>query len=178
MSEFTGKIIAKAANGKGFRVEGEEGWFNATDTVVPYLAKFSKGDTVTLTYDKKGVQKNVTMIKGAFVPPQDTPAEKTTSTVDKYADTGFKCEVCHKGLKDGKYPKCYTCGKKAKEEGPTPTKTTSYNNPERDAMIQRGNALNASAAAVSGNYQGCQPADIAEAVILIANRLLEWLRAE
>jgi hypothetical protein len=142
-----GKIKAKAGNGNGFLIDGVEGWFNASAQVVPYLAKMNKGDEVEVSYFKKGVKKEVTMLKKVGA-TQEAP----------------KAEV-------------------AKEEAKTaePKKTyggSSYNNPERDAQIRRGNALNAAGAAISGNFAGNDPDTLAEALLIVAQKALDWLETE
>ena len=167
--EVTGKIAVKAGNGKGFKIDGQDGWFNATDTVKPYLAKMEKGDDVVVTYEKKGVSKNVTKITKAG--GSSAPAE-AKSEVTKGTGTPV-CEDCGKELKTDKYPKCYVCGKKA-FKGKAPSK--SFDNPEKTAQIQRGNALNAAAAVVAGQQE--IPETLAEMTIIVAEKLLEWLRAE
>jgi hypothetical protein len=144
-----GKIKAKAGNGNGFLIDTVEGWFNASEKVVPYLAKMNKGDEVEVSYFKKGVKKEVTMLKkvGAVViaPVEQTKPEPkvettTTATAEK---------------------KNYS----------------AYNNPERDAQIRRGNALNAAGAALSGNFAGTDPDTLAEALLIIAQKALDWLEA-
>jgi len=166
--EVTGKIAVKAGNGKGFKIDGQDGWFNATDTVKPYLAKMEKGDDVVVIYEKKGVSKNVTKITKA---DGSVPAE-AKSEVTKETGTPV-CEDCGKELKTDKYPKCYVCGKKA-FKGKAPAK--SFDNPEKTAQIQRGNALNAAAAVMAGQQE--IPEVLAEMTIIAAEKLLEWLRAE
>ena len=52
----------------------------------------------------------------------------------------------------------------------------SYDNAEKTAQIMKGNSLNAAGAAVAGNFQGADPSDIAEALIIIARRGLEYLQ--
>ncbi|MFA7290498.1 MAG: hypothetical protein WC055_16610 [Melioribacteraceae bacterium] len=171
MSEKTGKLVVKAGNGKGFKIEGEEGWFNASDTVVPYLAKLEKGELVTVVYEKKG--------KALIVSSITTDMSEQTDTSD---NAEFKCEVCGVALKDGKFKKCYTCNKSgASKPASKPTETskkTSYDSPEKVAAIQRGNALNAAAASISGNFPGNEPDVIAQALLQIAKIALDWLREE
>jgi hypothetical protein len=171
--EVRGKVLAKAGNGKGFKVEGQEGWFNAGDAVVPYLAKIEKGTEVIVTFEKKGVAKNVTKIVKAGT---ETPKEEHQPTK---SSTGFECEDCGKELKDGKFKKCFMCNKKApKTEGnKISRKEPSYTqSPERSAQIQRGNALNAAGRLLSGRPE--DPETLAEMAIVVAQKFLDWLRAE
>jgi len=144
-----GKIKAKAGNGNGFMIDTVDGWFNANASVVPYLAKMNKGDEVEVSYFKKGVKKEVTMLKkvGATTetPKSEVKAETPAPTVSE--------------------PKKSYGG-------------SSYNNPERDAQIRRGNALNAAGAAISGNFAGTDPEAVAEALLIIAQKALDWLETE
>lgn len=172
--EIRGKLKVKAGNGKGFLVEGQEGWFNASDSVVPYLEKINKGEEVTVVFEKKGVKKEVIKItKISNVVEKNTPEPE-----EKESPTGFVCEECGAALKDGKYKKCYPCNKKtpAQKEGKKSWVKTSYDNPEKTAQIQRGNALNAAADLLSGRQE--DPETLAEMTLVVAEKLLEWLRAE
>ena len=142
--DVTGKLIAKAGNGKGFKVENQDGWFNASDAVVPYLAKIEKGEEVTISYEKKGASKIVTKIVKAF--SSATQAETASTQVE------------------AKPEKTYT--------------SKGSSGDDIQARIQRGNALNASAAVLSG--AGCiageTPETIAEITKAVANSLLDWLQ--
>jgi len=195
--KLTAKVTNKSKTNKGLQFEGQEGWFSVPEKLIPFSAKINKGDTIEVTYIKKGVFKNVVYLgaaTGAVTPVEPKEAPKTSTT-------GFACTVCGAELKDGKYKKCFNCNKKAKEapvaekkEEPTTTTGTqvfdepikekkewvpgNYNNPEKTAQIQRGNALNAAASAVSGNLSGDNPEAVQEAVLMIANTFLDWLRAE
>jgi hypothetical protein len=183
---LTAKLTKKASNGKGFVLEGQEGWFNANDKVEPFLAKIEVGKVVEVSYFQKGVKREVTLIKEVSDTVTEAPKEEGTYT---------NCAVCGKELK-GKgvnYPNCWDCKDKApkeekayvnrreKEEVEQPEKKKTYNNydnPEKTAQIMRGNSLNAAGAAVSGNFAGSDPQTIAEATKIIAEQLLDWLRAE
>ena len=101
---LTAKLVKKAGNGKGFQLEGQEGWFNANDKVEPFLAKIEEGKVVEVSYFKKGVKREVTLIKevsgGATETKLEAPKEE-----GKYTN----CAVCGKELK-GKgvnYPNCW-----------------------------------------------------------------------
>ena len=48
----------------------------------------------------------------------------------------------------------------------------------KTAQIQRGNAINAAGYAVSGNLAGSDPDTIKEAVLILADAFLDWIRAE
>ena len=171
--EVTGKLAAKAGNGKGFKIDGQEGWFNASDSVKPFLAKIEKGAEVVVTYEKKGVAMIVSKIVSAT---SASIAEKPKETVvdnplAKSPGTPV-CEDCGIELKDDKYKKCYRCGKKAYKG----KESKSYDNPEKTAQIQRGNALNAAASVLSGRPE--DPDTLGEMTIAIATKFLEWLRVE
>jgi hypothetical protein len=171
--EVKGKLVAKAGNGKGFKVEGQEGWFNAGDAVVPYLAKIEKGAEVIVTFEKKGVAKNVTKIVKAGATTTTTKPEASKES------TGFECEDCHKPLKDGKFKKCFMCNKKAPKESkhtPEDGKRTYFGSPEDIAGKQRGCALGAAADLLSGRPE--DPETLAEMTLVVAQKLLDWLRSE
>jgi hypothetical protein len=187
--ELKGKIFRKAGNGKGFLIEGNENWFNASEKVVPYLAKLNVGDEVDISYFKKGVKQEVTLIQKIEI--KETPKKVEPETGE------FTCEDCGATLKDGKYKRCWTCNKKSQDNpkvvektGTTKSKVydepkeqkewkpkVDYNNPEKTAQIQRGNAGNM-AAAVASSQQFSDPESATEFTILLAERFLEWLRAE
>jgi len=177
MGEVRGNLEVKASNGKGFKVSGQDGWFNATDAIVSVLGSLNKGDDVIVTFFNKGVSKNVTAIVKAG---QETTAAPNTGE--------FKCTDCGKVLKNDSFKKCFMCNKKNPKPTQTETATTDtsspkksynqYDNPEKTAQIQRGNAINAAAASVSGNLQGADPDTISEVVLSLAQNYLDWLRAE
>jgi hypothetical protein len=177
MSEIKVKILAKKSDNKAFKAS-DDNWYNLNSDVIPSLEKTNKGDEVIVTYEKKGVSRYVSKLTGAFVEPKT----ETTSTL------GFICEVCGKELKDDKFKKCFLCNKNkaVKKEDPKSNPSvieqkkpyTPYDNPEKTAQIQRGNALNAAGAAISGNLQETDPDAIAQALIMVAERALEWLKTE
>jgi hypothetical protein len=172
--ELTGKISRKAGNGKGFMMEGQENWFNTEgDAVMNELAKYVVGDTVTLEYNKKGIKQSVVNIMATTAVKKAAPAPAATSE--------FVCEDCGAALKDGKYKKCWTCNKKggtgktyAKKEW-TPKAGGYVDNPEKTEQIRRGNSLNAAAAVLAGRQE--DPETLAEMTIVVAERFLEWLKA-
>jgi hypothetical protein len=101
---------------------------------------------------------------------EEKPQEESTSE--------FKCEDCGATLKDGKYKKCYPCGKKAYKGGKGGAgKSTYYDNPEKTAQIQRGNALNA-AGAVASSQQFADPETAKQFTLMLADEFLNWLRGE
>lgn len=174
--EIKGKLVAKAGNGKGFKIEGEESWFNAVEGVIPFLAKIEKGETVTVTYNKKGAARFAVKIF------KDTGAPTTTkSTASKEeSTTGFKCSECGVALKDDTYPTCYPCSQNSNKKEKEKVTDSKYRNPEITASIQRGNSLNAAAAVLSGTdlVKTADAETIAELVKVVAGLLLDWLRAE
>jgi hypothetical protein len=170
MAEVKGKIICKKSDNKAFKLS-DDNWYNLNDPVIPYLEKMSKGDEVTVTYEKKGVSRYVSKLTGAGA--VEAPKQEIKSS------TGFACEVCGKELKDGTFQKCFMCNKKGltkKESAPAGT-GNAFNNPEKTASIQRGNALNAAAAVASGQ-QFADPDVAKQFTLLLAEDFLTWLRAE
>lgn len=174
---LTGAIKAKAGNGKGFMIEGQEGWFNAVD--ISLLTKFNKGDKVTITYEVKGLNKNVSSIIAEQIVTQPTQAQpQVTTPGSTTTPTGPVCSDCGKALKNDKYTKCYDCNQKnpVKKQWSGSAKKSNYDSPERTAQIQRGNALNAAASTVMGRQE--DPETLAEMTLVVADKFLEWLRAE
>lgn len=184
---LTAKLVKKASNGKGFVLEGQEGWFNASDKSEPFLAKIEVGKVVEVSYFKKGVKREVTMIK-IVDGVKESPTE-TSEDIKEENGTYTNCAICGKELK-GKgvnYPNCWDCKDKAPKKEKKETTTvepkekrtyTPYNSDDRTAQIQRGNAANCAGMAVGGNFAGNDPQTIAEAVKVIADQVLDWLRAE
>jgi hypothetical protein len=175
--EERGKILCKKSDNKAFKMG--ENWYNLNDPVIPYLEKLSKGDEVVVTFEKKGVSRYVSKLVSASAAKAEAPAEEK-----KESSTGFACEVCGKELKDDKFKVCYMCNKKGlkpKSEASEPPKGGAgkgyYDNPEKTAQIQRGNALNA-AATVASSQQFADPDVAYQFAIILAERFLEWLRAE
>jgi hypothetical protein len=171
--EVKGKILAKKGDNKAFKLD-DGNWYNLNDPVIPYLEKMNKGDEIVVTFEKKGVSRYVSklLIAGAI-----ESKTETTST------TGFICEVCGAELKDGRFKKCYMCNKKGltkkddiKSDAPKST-YKSYDNPEKTAQIQRGNALNAAAAVASGQ-QFTDPEVAKQFTLLLAEDFLNWLKVE
>ena len=177
-------IDYKATNKKGFKIAGDKDqWYTANKEILDDLAKVEKGDTVEITFVKNGVFRNVSKIEKVKLEPK----KEETKTA-----TGFNCTDCGAELKDGKYKKCFMCNKKnpaqtqvidEKDTGKERTTWTpgNYNNPEKTAQIQRGNALNAAAAVVSNStiqLEDKSPEALAEVTKLIADLFLDWLRAE
>ena len=206
MSELKSRIVAKAGSGKAFKAD-DDNWYNVEDAVIPYLAKINKGDNIIITYEKKGTTRKVSKVVIAGEAPATAKAEVKESTTGfacevcrkelkdgKYKKCfacnksgatkkeEFTCEDCGAKLKDGKYKKCWDCNKKA-PKGETGKSTwtgkgkSSYDNPEKTAQIQRGNALNA-AADVSSSQNFVDPEAAVQYTLLIAERFLEWLRNE
>lgn len=174
MAELNLTIVCKKSDNKAFKAD-DNNWYNLNDNVVSSLEKMSKGDKITIEYSKKGVSRYVSKLVNAA----EASTEKKTES-----STGFACEVCGKALKDDKFKKCYMCNKKGltKKE---PTEVVeekkkeykSYDNPEKTAQIQRGNALNA-AATVASNQQFADPEVAKQFTLLLAEEFLVWLRAE
>ena len=193
--KITAKIAKKSKTNKGILIEGNDAWFSIAEKLVGFVEKLNPGDSVELTYIKKGTFQNVIGIYPAKGEVKEEPKEEKKGT-------GFNCTECGAELKDGKYKRCFNCNKKAKENSVTekePVTTTgtqvfdepqkekskwtpgNYNNPEKTAQIQRGNALNAAASVMSNpNLQmpDTSPEALAEATKIVADLFLDWLRAE
>jgi hypothetical protein len=175
--EVKGKILAKKSDNKAFKCS-DDNWYNLNDGVVASLEKLSKGDEIIAIYEKKGTSRYVSKLdKAGVVAP--------TSEVSPSTD-GFKCAVCSAPMKTGKFKVCYLCNKKGlkapgtaggKETGTYTGAGNKYDNPEKTAQIQRGNALNAAGTVASG-CGFSDPDTAAQFVKTLADSLLEWLRAE
>jgi hypothetical protein len=181
MSDTTLTIVCKKSDNKAFK-GSDDSWYNLNDNVIPCLEKMNKGDKITIEYTKKGVSRYVSKLTSAGAVETETETPKSVSS------TGYACEVCGKELKDGKFKKCFMCNKTGavkKDEaksGPSESgagKSTfrPYDNPEKSAQIQRGNALNAAAAVASGQ-QFADPDVAKQFTLLLAEDFLNWLRAE
>ena len=171
--EIKGKIVCKKSDNKAFKL-GED-WYNVNKEVIPDLEKMAKGDEVVVTFEKKGVARYVSKLVSASNAKTEAPAE-----VKKDSPTGFACEVCNAPLKDGKFKVCYMCNKKGlkpKTKTDAPSGKNTYDNPEKTAQIQRGNALNA-AAAVASTQQFSDPETAKQYTLILADEFLTWLRAE
>jgi hypothetical protein len=107
--EVTVTIAAKAGNGKAFKAG--DVWYNVKENVMPFLAKLNKGDTVVVTYDKKGTSNIVTKV--AKAEEREEVVAETTGVAT--------CNVCGKALKDSKYKTCYMCNQKKSQEAPAAT---------------------------------------------------------
>jgi hypothetical protein len=182
MAQVRVTVACKKGDGKAFKaVEGSPTgtWYNLREAAMSALQSINKGDVIVIEVEKVKNVNYVTSLTKATTEP--------TSAVE--SATGFTCPVCNKPMKDGKYPVCYMCNKKGLK-APTTTKEEktetkkSYDNPERTAQIQRGNALNASAA-IAANYQFVNSETgepdyemAAQYTKLLAQTLLDWLRAE
>ena len=168
-----GKIICKKSDNKAFKL-GED-WYNVNDAVIPYLEKTNKGDEVVVTFEKKGVSRYVSKLASASAAQPESAKEEAGE---------FKCAVCGAALKDGRFKVCYMCNKKGlkpKSEASEPPKGGAgkgyYDNPEKTAQIQRGNALNA-AATVASSQQFNDPEVAKQFTLILADEFLTWLRAE
>lgn len=167
--ELKTNIACKKSDNKAFKA-GDGNWYNLNDNVISVLAAMAKGDEVVITYEQKGTSRYVSkMVKPGTV------QEHSQSDINKeQSTTGFTCEDCGAVLKNDKYKKCFVCNKKSdKGSGEKP----NYNNPEKTAQIQRGNALNAAAATVSGITLPDAETTV-QFVITTADRYLNWLRNE
>jgi hypothetical protein len=193
--KVTAKLVKKSKTNKGILLEGNDAWFSVAEKLISFVEKLNIGTLIEVTYIKKGTFQNVIGIY-----PAKESTEKEEPKIEEKKGTGFSCTECGAELKDDKYKKCYNCNKKAKENPPPeekePEKTKifdepekvkkewvpgNYNNPEKTAQIQRGNALNAAAAVVSNSsiqLEDKSPEALAEVTKVIAVLFLDWLRVE
>jgi len=182
--EVKGKILAKKGDNKAFKLD-DNNWYNLNDPVIPYLEKMNKGDEIVVTFEKKGTSRYVSKLTSAGASETRTTADPEPKS---QSSTGYACEVCGKELKDGKFKKCFVCNKSGatkKTEDPKSNPAEpyvkkeykSYDNPEKTAQIQRGNALNAAASVASG-CAFSDPEVGKQFTLELAESFLEWLRAE
>jgi hypothetical protein len=146
------------------------------DSAVSSLEKMSKGDEVVVYYEKKGTSRYVSKLVSADAKKEEEVEESSAE---------FKCEVCGKELKDGKFKKCYMCNKSGAtnkkeylpEEKPYVKQEykSNYGTPEDVAGKEIGCALNAAATAASGCGFNV-PEDAAQFVRELASNLLDWIR--
>lgn len=194
--KLTAKVVNKSKNNKGLQFEGQEdAWFSVPEKLVGYSTKIEKGDTVEITYIKKGTFRNVI---GIYLTPGEKKAEAPVAEAKK--ETGFNCTECGAVLKDGKYKKCFSCNKKAKEtpikeekgdapgtasgtqvfddpnagkEGWKPGKS-NYGSPEDIAGKEVGCAANCAAQILSGRTE--DPETLLELWRTLFNGILEHIK--
>ncbi|MFH0806070.1 MAG: hypothetical protein V1901_04295 [Patescibacteria group bacterium] len=193
MPEVKVTISAKKKTNDAFKGTNDI-WYNLDQQAVSSLEPLKKGDEVVLTIEGDGYKAKV--IKIVKVGGGQT----TQAPVGTATPTSPKCEICGKELKDAKYKKCYDCNLK-KAESPVvenktepkekpidkaPETTSSGNSkwtPDKDKNsdyitgVRIGCAFRVAGEAVSGNFSGTKPQDIAEAVIIIAKRVLETMNS-
>ena len=158
--KLTAKVTNKSKTNKGLQFEGQEGWFSVPEKLIPFSEKINKGDTVEVTYIKKGVFKNVVYLGAttAEAKKEEQPSGCTTQTASTpIKGTGFNCTVCGAELKDGKYKKCYTCNQKAKEtQVEEPKKTEVFDEPEKEKESWKpGKSNYGSPEDIAGKEVGC-----------------------
>jgi hypothetical protein len=145
-----GKIFAKSGNGKGVAL-GKGEWYNVKEGTEPFklLATLEKGTEVKVEFKVNGTFKNVTAIEVVAAPVKK-----------EEAPTEAKQAPAQEPVKTSK------------------TYTSNYqDNPAKTAQIQRGNALNAAASVASGQAFA-DPDTASEFTVILAERFLNWLRAE
>lgn len=182
-----GKLQRKAGNGKGFLVEGVDGWFNTSDAATPYLAKLDVGTEVEVDYFKKGVKKEVTKIVAIA---SASPVAKAEAPKEE-SPTGFKCAVCGKTMKDGRFKVCFMCNKQGKKAPTAATEPTAEVETISKTTYQGSGSRYGSAEDIAGKEVGCacgcaasilagrqeQPELLLEHFRVLANGILEHLRA-
>jgi len=172
-------IDYKAANKKGFKIEGDKDqWYTANKEILDDLAKVEKGDKVEITFVKNGVFRNVSKIEKV--------KSETKSEAKEEPKSGFTCEDCGKELKDDKYKKCFMCNKKS------PPKTKVIDEPEKEKDTGWKSKSNyGSTEDISGKEVGCAancaaqilsgcpltPEETLETFRVLFNGILEHIRA-
>jgi hypothetical protein len=149
--KVTAKLVKKSKTNKGILLEGNDAWFSVAEKLISFVEKLNIGDSIEVTYIKKGTFQNVIGIYPAKEEVKEEPKEKK--------GTGFSCTECGAELKDDKYKKCYNCNKKAKENPPTeekePEKTKVFNEPEKKKEWTPGKSNYGSPEDISGKEVGC-----------------------
>jgi hypothetical protein len=179
MSESKGKIVVIASNRKGFKIEGDEAWFNAPSEEL--LKGFAKGDIVILNWDKDKSSRKVTNIAREVV------AKPAVQTVVKESGvvTGPVCNVCGKVMKNDKFKTCFLCNKQGLKPAGTvetpkeETKSTyqsksNYGSPEDVAGKEVGCAANCASAILAGRQE--DPATLLEMFRLLCDGILDHIR--
>jgi DNA-directed RNA polymerase subunit RPC12/RpoP len=199
-------IACKKTDNKAFKGKEDENWYNINNDVIPVLEKLSKNDEIMVTYEQKGVVRQVSKIVTANVvqAPITNPGSGYKCSVcgkelkdgnykkcfecnksgavkptTPAPETGFKCETCGAPLKNDKYKKCFKCGKKGKSFGGN----SFYGSPEDIAGKEMGCVLGAAGAAASGrpfiNEQGKEdPEQAAQWIRIVAENLLDWMKGK
>jgi len=158
------KILAVSSKGNMLKIEDTKEakgyvWYFLSDEVQKYASSIGikAGDVVEFKAEEIRGEDTIIFLKK-----------------EGGAASEFKCEKCGATLKDGRFKTCYNCNEKAKISG---EKNTFYDNPERVAQIQRGNALNA-AAAVASSQEFSTPEEAKKYTAILADAFLNWLRSE
>lgn len=147
-----GKLLVVARNKRGFKVEGNDNWFNATEAVVPYLEKIPVNTEVIVTYNKKGIRQEAIKI----VPvKKEVPARKVANKSEKRDLSKIKTED-------------------ETEKIATSRPTGYYGSPEDIAGKEVGCAANAAAAILSGRQE--DPETLLEMFRILCNGILEHIR--
>jgi len=174
--EISGKIIAKAGNGKGFKISSVDGWFNASAAASSFLSKVEKGDEVTVAYEKKGVSKICTKITKSSAKGNNTQSEEQLEVSE------FVCEECGKALKDGKYKKCWACNQKSPKteaskssDKPYIPRVGGYGSAEDIAGKEVGCAAGVAGNILSGRQE--DPETLLEMFRILSNGILEHIRS-
>lgn len=172
------KLTRKAGNGKGFQLEGQEGWFNATDKSATYLAKIDVGKDVEVIYTEKGGKRTVSIIK-------EVSAKEISKEEHKKESGKSSCSVCGKELKNDKYPTCWDCKDKPtgeKEEPPSDTEEpkkyytkSNYGSPEDVAGKEVGCAANCAAVILTGAGVG-EAEEVIQRYRFYFNEILKEIR--
>jgi len=156
---ITGQLKAKARTNKAFKLDDNK-WYEVSGKTEEFLANMNKPyPQVEVTYEQNGYKRKVTFIKP--VGAGEAPAQNTTVVNNTVVDTGSKSKPS------------YDYKKSAKKQEDKPTQ--EYWD-KRGLDIKKGNALNASAYALSGTEPDVEA--LAEKVLFLANKFYEYLTLE
>lgn len=178
MPELRGEFLARSTATGGVKI-GEK-WYATEEKIRTYTQSLKKGDKVKATYEigKKG---------GAIINAIFLDKNETTATATEPAE--FKCIVCGKELKDGKYKKCYECNKSgavapssAPEEPTIPTTQgqsgysggSKYGSAEDVAGKEVGCAANCASTMLSNRTE--MPEQLAEMFKILVREVLNTIR--
>ncbi len=164
MAQVTGVIKAKARTNKAFKLDDNK-WYEVSGATEEFLTKMEKPyPNVEVTYEQAGYKRKATFIKPINAGEQKSTAEQVKSQTivnnNTVVDTGSVTK-----------PKAFYG--RGKQEASKPTQ--EYWD-KKDLAIKKGNALNASAYALSGTEADIDV--LGEKVVLLAQKLYEYLTLE
>jgi len=154
--ETKGKITKKYESGKAVKIGNDIYSFDVSTNVKDEIKGYNEGDEVSVEYSKKGTMKLISKISriGSPAPQKSEPVKPTQQPPQTPIPESKKNDL---------------------------PKSNYYDNPEKTAQIQKGNALNAAASAAAGrgfiDDKGNEdPIMAAEWIKIVAGELLKWLK--